>query len=130
MGMLGMVEIEGFTALRTRGALVPKQLGIGQVILKEAANGDNWENSECEAPRPQAGASRKRIIFLIVPLDPAYPALAGRGTCRPIRRVIVQARSESLRRQAIQGKTSGSPRRVLHNACSGLRPPPRDGLPF
>ncbi len=32
----------------------------------------------CEAPRPQAGASRKGNIVLIVPLDPAYKAgLAG-----------------------------------------------------
>jgi len=39
-----------------------------------------------EAPRPQAGASRKRIIFLIVPLDPAYKAgLAGH---LPVRRSI------------------------------------------
>ena len=31
-----------------------------------------------EAPRPQAGASRKRITVLIMPLDPAYKAgLAG-----------------------------------------------------
>jgi hypothetical protein len=44
-----------------------------------------------EAPRPQADASRARSgerdaskgnIVLIMPLDPAYPALAGRGTCR------------------------------------------------
>jgi hypothetical protein len=33
---------------------------------------------ECEAPRPQAGASRKGNIVLIVPLNPAYKAgLAG-----------------------------------------------------
>ncbi len=36
------------------------------------------KNPLYEAPRPQAGASRKRNIFLIVPLDPAYKAgLAG-----------------------------------------------------
>jgi hypothetical protein len=40
--------------------------------------------SSYEAPRPRAGASRKGNIVLIVPLDPAYPALAGGGTCRPI----------------------------------------------
>jgi hypothetical protein len=28
------------------------------------------------------GASRKGNFILIVPLDPAYPARAGRGTCR------------------------------------------------
>jgi hypothetical protein len=34
--------------------------------------------NECEAPRPQAGASRKGNIFLVVPLDLAYKAgLAG-----------------------------------------------------
>ena len=34
--------------------------------------------SACEAPRPQAGASRKGNILLIVPLDPACKAgLAG-----------------------------------------------------
>jgi hypothetical protein len=32
---------------------------------------------------PEAGASREGNDVLIVPLDPAYPALAGRGTCRP-----------------------------------------------
>jgi hypothetical protein len=33
---------------------------------------------QCEALRPQAGASRKRNIFSIVPLNPAYKAgLAG-----------------------------------------------------
>jgi len=32
-------------------------------------------NVKCEAPRPQAGASRKRNIALIAPLIPAYPAL-------------------------------------------------------
>jgi len=32
---------------------------------------------------PEAGASRKGNDVLIVPLDPAYPALVGRGTCRP-----------------------------------------------
>jgi hypothetical protein len=33
---------------------------------------------ESEAPRPQAGASRKGNIVLVVPLDPAYKAgLAG-----------------------------------------------------
>ena len=33
---------------------------------------------QSEAPRPQAGASRKGNIVLIVPLDPAYEAgLAG-----------------------------------------------------
>ena len=36
-----------------------------------------------EALRPQAGASRKGNIVLIMPPDPAYPALAGRGTVRP-----------------------------------------------
>ena len=36
-----------------------------------------------EAPRPHRGASRKGNFILIVPLDPAYPAKAGRGTCRP-----------------------------------------------
>jgi hypothetical protein len=44
-----------------------------------------------EAPRPQGGASRARSgeqnvsqgnFLYIVPLDPAYPARAGRGTCR------------------------------------------------
>ncbi len=35
-----------------------------------------------EAPRPQGGASRQGIIIHIVPLDPAYPSLAGRGTFR------------------------------------------------
>jgi len=39
-------------------------------------------NSKWEAPRPQAGASRKRNIVLIVPLDSAYPDRSGRGTCR------------------------------------------------
>jgi hypothetical protein len=35
-------------------------------------------NSKWEARRPQAGASRKGNIVLIVPLDPAYKAgLAG-----------------------------------------------------
>ena len=29
---------------------------------------------KCEASRPQAGASRKGNIVLIVPLDPAYKA--------------------------------------------------------
>ena len=41
---------------------------------------------------------------------------------------FVGARSEPLRRQAIQGKTFESPRKVHHNACSMLRPLPRDGL--
>jgi hypothetical protein len=45
-----------------------------------------------EAPRPQGGASRARSgeqdasqgsFVHIVPLDPTYPALAGRGTFRP-----------------------------------------------
>ena len=115
------------------------KLGIGCLFLKKRQCGDASENSECEAPRPQAGASRarsgerdasKRKAVLIVPLDPAYPALAGRGTCRPIRRVIVEARPESLRRQAIQGKTPGSPRKVPHNACSMLQLLPKDGLLF
>ena len=35
----------------------------------------------CEAARPQAGASRKGNIVLIVPLDPAYKR-GLRGTCR------------------------------------------------
>jgi hypothetical protein len=35
-----------------------------------------------EAPRPQGGASRRGNFVHIVPLDPAYPALAGRGTFR------------------------------------------------
>ena len=30
-----------------------------------------------EAPRPQGGASRKRNVVHIVPLDPAYPGLGG-----------------------------------------------------
>ncbi len=56
---------------------------------------------QSEAPRPQAGASRARSgerkvskgnIVLIVPLDPAYPALAGRGTCRP--RIKIRPRSQ------------------------------------
>ena len=41
------------------------------------------QSTESEAPRPQAGASREGNVVLIVLLDPAYPALAGRGTCRP-----------------------------------------------
>jgi len=49
----------------------------------------NWEKlhvlMDSEAPRPQGGASRKGNLIYIVPLDPAYPALAGRGTCRSIR---------------------------------------------
>jgi hypothetical protein len=49
---------------------------------------------ESEAPRPESGASRARSgepkaskgdIVLIVPLDPVYPASAGRGTCRSLR---------------------------------------------
>jgi hypothetical protein len=35
-----------------------------------------------EAPRPQGGASRQCNIIYIVPLYPAYPARAGRGTFR------------------------------------------------
>ncbi len=44
-----------------------------------------------EAPRPQGGACGARSgeqnvsqgnLIYIVPLGPAYPALAGRGTCR------------------------------------------------
>jgi hypothetical protein len=36
------------------------------------------QSTESEAPRPQAGASRKGNVVLIVPLDPAYMArLAG-----------------------------------------------------
>jgi len=51
----------------------------------------SFQSAVCEAPRPQGGASRarsgeqnvsKRNFILMVPLDPAYPALAGRGTCR------------------------------------------------
>jgi hypothetical protein len=38
-----------------------------------------------EAPRPQGGASRKGSFVHIVPLNPVYPALAGRGTFRPKR---------------------------------------------
>ncbi len=39
---------------------------------------------DCEAPRPQGGASRKGNFILIVPLDPAYKAgLAGH---LPVRR--------------------------------------------
>ena len=38
--------------------------------------------AESEAPRAQRGASRKGDFFYIVSLDPAYPAHAGRGTCR------------------------------------------------
>ncbi len=35
-------------------------------------------SNECEAPRPQGGASRKGNFVHIVPLDPAYKAgLAG-----------------------------------------------------
>jgi hypothetical protein len=41
------------------------------------------QNVHCEAPRLQGGASRKGNFILIVPLDPAYPAETGRGTCRP-----------------------------------------------
>jgi hypothetical protein len=33
-------------------------------------------------PAHNGGASRKGNFILIVPLDCAYPALAGRGTCR------------------------------------------------
>ena len=47
-----------------------------------------------------------------------------------IRHVIAEARPESLRRQAIQGKTSGSPRKALHNACSMLRPLPQTVCSF
>ncbi len=32
---------------------------------------------------PEVGASREGNGVLIVPLNPAYPASAGRGTCRP-----------------------------------------------
>jgi hypothetical protein len=36
-----------------------------------------------ETPRPQGGASRQgNLIFCMVPLDPGYPARAGRGTFR------------------------------------------------
>ena len=35
-----------------------------------------------EAPRPQGGASRRGSFLRIVPLDPAYPPLAGRGSSR------------------------------------------------
>ena len=30
----------------------------------------------------RAGLPGIELLFYIVPLDPAYPALAGRGTCR------------------------------------------------
>jgi hypothetical protein len=32
--------------------------------------------------RTEGGASRRGVFFYFVPLDPAYPALAGRGTFR------------------------------------------------
>ena len=35
-----------------------------------------------EVPRPQGGASRRGSFLRIVPLDSAYPPLAGRGTFR------------------------------------------------
>jgi hypothetical protein len=38
---------------------------------------------DSEAPRPHGGASRRGSFVHIVPLDPAYPALAGRCTVRP-----------------------------------------------
>ena len=61
-----------------------------------------------EAPRPQGGASRARSgkqnvskgsFIHIVPLDPAYPALAGRGTFRPtsFSRIFTHQRVESFR---------------------------------
>lgn len=40
-------------------------------------------DSISEAPRPQGGVSRRRSFNHSVPLDPAYPALAARGTLRP-----------------------------------------------
>ncbi len=35
------------------------------------------------SPRPQGGLPGVVISFYIVPLKPAYPASAGRGTVRP-----------------------------------------------
>ena len=37
---------------------------------------------DVKLPAHKGGASRKGNLIYIVPLDPAYPALAGRGTCR------------------------------------------------
>jgi hypothetical protein len=44
----------------------------------EKDKSENNENVKCEAPRPEAGASRERNNILIVPLNPSYKAgLAG-----------------------------------------------------
>jgi hypothetical protein len=50
-----------------------------QSLIDERELGDS---ELFEAPRPQGGASRKGDFIYIVPLDPAYPAWAGRGISR------------------------------------------------
>jgi hypothetical protein len=54
------------------------------------------QNPHChvkrEIPQPRAGVSRKGSIFKIVPPDPTYPALEGRGTCRSTLKVQKQSK--------------------------------------
>jgi hypothetical protein len=61
-------------------------------VVMKMTEGDGFEEVEenhkikcqmskpkCEAPRPQAGASREGNIFLIVPLHPALSRFGGAG---------------------------------------------------
>jgi hypothetical protein len=56
---------------------------------------------ECEAPRPQGGASRKGSFVHIVPLDPAYKA-GSRGTFRPNDKVQMSTQTQSTNLENIR----------------------------
>jgi hypothetical protein len=52
----------------------PKVQSSNSLPTGRQANVKSSPNCKCEAPRPQAGASRKGNVVHIVPLDPAYKA--------------------------------------------------------
>ena len=71
--ILKQIKVEG-------GREKEKEVIVHHKIVSSKWKKWNYGNF-CSSPR-QRGASRKGDFFYIVPLDPTYPAKAGRGTCR------------------------------------------------
>ena len=77
--MLDITDMEPIFYIHREYILYPHLVNRSYIVYEDIiSNVKIPMSNQCEAPRAQRGASRKRNFFYIVPLDPAYKAgLAG-----------------------------------------------------